>query len=334
VNAFVTGATGFIGYHVASLLKDKGFDVTALVRSGSDITALQSIGVHVKQGDVRDSSAIERAMKGCNLIFHLAADYRLWVPDAAVMYDINVKGTCNVMVAAMKSGVEKVVYTSSVGTLAASIDGKQSTEETPVSFSDMYGHYKRSKFLAEREVYGFVDKGLPVVIVNPSTPVGPMDTKPTPTGRIIVDFLNGRMPAYLDTGLNFADVEDVACGHLLACQYGIVGEKYILGNRNMSLGDFLGLIARITGRKPPLVRLPYLPVLAAAYINELISNVTKRPPLIPLTGVRMARRYMYFDSSKAVRDFKLPQGPIEIAIEKAIAWFSDNGYLVKRKGAL
>jgi dihydroflavonol-4-reductase len=334
LKALVTGATGFIGFHVARYLKDKDVDVTALVRPGSDIVALRTLGADISFGDVRDYSSIEKALKGCSIIFHLAADYRIWVPDPDSMYEINVQGTKNIMAAAMDAGIEKVIYTSSVGTLATSLDGRLVDEETPVSLIDMTGHYKRSKFLAEREVYRFIDKGLPVVIVNPSTPVGAMDTKPTPTGRIIVDFLTGRMPAYLDTGLNFADVEDVACGHWLACLHGRVGEKYILGNRNMSLGDFLGLLAKLTGKRPPAVRLPYLPVLAAAYVNELVSVISKKPPRIPLAGVRMARRYMYFDSSKAVRELKLPQSPIEVALGKAIAWFGDNGYLAKGRIAL
>jgi dihydroflavonol-4-reductase len=249
------------------------------------------------------------------------------------MYSVNVDGTINIMTAAKEAGVEKIIYTSSVGALAASRDGKPSNEESPVALEDMTGHYKRSKFMAEREVNGFIEKGLPVVIVSPSTPVGPMDTRPTPTGKIIVDFLNGKMPAYLDTGLNFVDVEDVACGQWLAAQHGKVGEKYILGNRNMSLGDFLGLLADITGKKRPLVKLPYLPVLAAAYINEAISALTKRPPLIPLTGVKMARKFMYFDCSKAVRELKMPQGPIENALKKAIEWFNENGYILKGRDA-
>jgi dihydroflavonol-4-reductase len=193
----------------------------------------------------------------------------------------------------------------------------------------MVGHYKRSKFIAEQEVVSFIKKGLPAVIVNPSTPIGAYDIKPTPTGKIIVDFLKGRMPAYLDTGLNFVDVEDVADGHWLAARHGRTGEKYILGNRNMGLGEFLGLLAQITGRKPPFARLPYLPVLAAAYANEAISKITRRPPLIPLAGVRMAGKFMYFDCSKAVRELKMPQSPIEGALEKAVRWFMDNHYILE-----
>jgi len=233
--------------------------------------------------------------------------------------------------AALKSGVEKVIYTSTVGVLVVSPDGEPSNEENSAQLGDMTGHYKRSKFIAEREVYRFFEKGVPVVIVNPSTPIGPMDRKPTPTGRMIVDFLENRIPAYLNTGLNFVDVEDVALGHWLASLYGKTGERYILGNRNMSLRDFFQLLANISGRMPPSVRLPYLPVLAAAYVNEAFSRVTKRHPRIPLTGVRMARGYMYYDCTKATRDLHLIQSPVERAVEKAIAWFQDNGYTVLTK---
>jgi dihydroflavonol-4-reductase len=331
VKALVTGAGGFIGFHVTRFLREKGVEVTALVRRGTDMKSLEAIGARICVGDIRDCSAVEKAVNGCSLVFHLAADYRLWVPDPASMYDINVQGTRNVMSAAMDAGVERVVYTSSVGALASSIDGRLANEDTPVRLSDMVGDYKRSKFLAEREVYGYIEKGLPAVIVNPSTPVGPMDIKPTPTGKIIVDFLNGRMPAYLDTGLNFVDVEDVAFGHWMAGMHGRVGEKYILGNKNMSLRDFFGVLADVTGKKPPGVRLPYIPVLVAAHINEVISGITGRPPLIPLAGVRMARRYMYFDCSKAIKELNLPRNPIEDALRKAVAWFGENGYIKKEK---
>jgi dihydroflavonol-4-reductase len=328
VKALVTGATGFIGYHVARLLVDGGFQVRATVRKGSDSRSLASLGVEVVAGDIRDYESLSRALQGCNLLFHLAADYRLWVPDPGTMYETNVQGTKNVMEAALRRGVERVVYTSTVGVLKASLGGRPSNEETPVSLSDMVGDYKKSKFLAEQEVYGFIDKGLPVVIVNPSTPVGPADAKPTPTGKMIVEFLKGRMPAYLDTGLNFVDVEDVAKGHLLAAQAGRVGQRYILGNRNMTLREFLECLGRVSGRRPPRVRLPYLPVLIAAYCDEAISKLLYgRSPVIPLSGVKMAKYFMYFDPSKAVRELGMPQRPVEDAVAKAVAWFMDNGYV-------
>jgi dihydroflavonol-4-reductase len=333
MKVFVTGATGFVGYHVARYLRKLNIEVTALVRPSSEKSYLSAIGADIAEGDVRDYNSILSAMKGCSQIYHLAADYRLWVPDPSTMYAINVEGTKNVMAAAEEAGIEKVIYTSSVGALAASMDGKPSNEDSPVSLKDMIGHYKSSKFMAEMEVYNFIEKGLPVVIVSPSTPVGSMDTRPTPTGKIIVDFLNGKMPAYLDTGMNFVDVEDVAAGHWLAAQHGTIGEKYILGNKNMSLGEFLGLLSAITGKKRLPVKLPYLPVLAAAYVNEAISAITKRPPMIPLTGVKMARKFMYFDCSKAVRELKMPQSPVENALKKAIKWFKENGYVLKGRAA-
>ncbi|MGO9380178.1 MAG: hopanoid-associated sugar epimerase [Dissulfurispiraceae bacterium] len=335
MKVLITGATGFIGSHVARLLREKGLEVIALVREENSASVLKSIDVQTINGDVRDYDSIERAVKGCSQIYHLAADYRLWVPDPEVMYDINVQGTKNIMMAALESGVEKVIYTSTVGVFVASPNGEPSNEESLAQLGDMTGHYKRSKFIAEREVRRFIAKGVPVVIVNPSTPIGTMDRKPTPTGRMIVDFLEDRIPAYLNTGLNFVDVEDVALGHWLASLHGKTGERYILGNRNMSLRDFFQLLASITRRRPPAVRLPYLPVLAAAYINEAFSKVTRRHPRIPLTGVRMARGYMYYDCTKAIRELHLPQSPVEKAVEKAIDWFQDNGYiaLAKMQGA-
>jgi len=328
VRALVTGATGFIGFHVARLLIDRGFEVRATVRGVSDTIALTSLGAEVVAGDVRDYDSLFNALRDCNLLFHLAADYRLWVPDPGTMYEINVQGTKNAMEAALRRGTERVVYTSTVGVLKASIHGDPSNEETPVSLGDMVGDYKKSKFLAEQEVYGFIRKGLPVVIVNPSTPVGPADAKPTPTGRMIVDFLKGHMPAYLDTGLTFVDVEDVAKGHLLAAEAGRAGQRYILGSRNMTLREFFECLALVSGRRPPRVKLPYLPVLIAAYCDEAISKlVSGRRPVIPLSGVKMAKYCMYFDPSKAVRELGMPQSPVEGAVAKSVRWFMENGYV-------
>ncbi len=327
MKVLVTGATGFIGFHVARFLREKDLRVVALVREGSDSSVLKSLDVEASTGDVRDYDSVCRALKGCQQIYHLAADYRLWVPDTEPMYETNVQGTRNIMQAALRLGIERVIYTSTVGTLAASSNGKPSDEDTPAALKEMVGHYKRSKFIAEQEVYQFIQKGVPVIIVNPSTPIGPMDRKPTPTGKIIVDFLNGKIPAYLDTGLNFVDVEDVAIGHWLASRNGRIGQRYILGGKNVTLGEFFVSIARITGQKSPKVRLPYLPVLLAAYLDEALSKwVTKRHPRIPLTGVKMAKKYMFFDCSKAVRELHMPQNPIEGALERAINWFNDNGY--------
>ncbi len=333
MKALVTGATGFVGFHVARVLREKGLDVIALVREGTDSSLLDPLGIKTARGDVRDLDSVCEALRGCRHVYHLAADYRLWVPDSRIMYEINVQGTKNVMEAALRLRAEKVIYTSTVGALSASRNGRPSNEETPADIKEMVGHYKRSKFLAEKEVCGFIGRGLPVVIVSPSTPIGPMDRKPTPTGKMIVDFMNGKIPAYLDTGLNFVDVEDVAVGHWLASLQGRIGERYILGNRNLTLREFFETLGRLTGRKPPKVRLPYFPVLLAAYADEAISRLTSRHPRIPLTGVKMARKYMYFDCSKAVKELQIPQSPVEEAMRRAIEWFEKNGYIegVRRK---
>lgn len=327
----MTGATGFIGYHVAKALRGKGFDVCALVRNGSDTAFLAALDVEPAPGDIRDYGAVLKAMKGCDQVYHVAADYRLWVPDPETMYAINVQGTVNVMRGALESNVSKVVYTSTVGILAPAAGGKQGSEETPARFQDLAGHYKRSKFLAEQEVRKFIARDLPVVIVKPTAPIGAMDRKPTPTGKIIVDFLNGKMPAYMDTGLNFVDVEDVAEAHVLASESGVVGESYILGNENITLKQFLYLLARLTGRKPPRWKLPYAPVLCIALIDQAFSRLCGgKAPAIPLDGVRMARRYMFFDCSKAVEKLGMAQNPVESAAQKAIEWFGRNGYTPPR----
>ncbi len=334
MKALVTGATGFVGFHVAAKLAGKGYNVRALARDENAGLELSSLGVEVVKGDIRDFGSVLEAARGCEEIYHLAADYRLWVPDPDGMYETNVAGTCNVMRAAREVGAGKVVYTSTVGALAPSKkNGQPSKEDTPVSLRDMIGHYKRSKFLAEREVEKFAQEGLPVVIVNPSTPIGAMDRKPTPTGAMIVSFLNGKVPAYLDTGLNFASVEDVAEGHLLAARQGRVGEKYILGGHNMELRDFYSELSRASGIKAPSVKIPYVPVLIAAYVSEGVSRFLNRktPPAIPLTGVRMAGKYMYYDSTKAQNELGLPRTPITVAVRQAVEWFTGNGYVSARK---
>jgi dihydroflavonol-4-reductase len=326
MKAFVTGATGFIGASlVRELLKD-GATVRALARPGADRRNLAGLPVEVWEGDLLDRQSLELGLAGCNVLFHAAADYRLWTLDPAAMYEVNVGGTRAILEAALRQGVDRVVYTSSVGTLGNPGDGTPGTEETPVSLADMVGHYKKSKFLAEREAEGFLARGLPLVIVNPSTPVGPLDVKPTPTGKIIVDFLNRKMPAYLDTGLNIIDVADCARGHILALHNGRIGEKYILGNENLMLGQIFQLLEQVAGLPAPRVRLPFFPILLAAYLNEAIARVTRREPLIPLTGVQMARKIMFFDSSKAVRELGLPQRQAGEALERAVAWFRAEGY--------
>ncbi|GFO54311.1 dihydroflavonol-4-reductase [Geomonas sp. Red276] len=326
MKAFVTGATGFIGASIVRELLKDGVEVRVLARPGSDRRNLDGLEVEIFEGDLSDQASLTRGLAGCGRLFHAAADYRLWTKNPASMYDANVGGTTRILTAALEAGVEKVVYTSSVGTLGNPGDGTPGTESTPVDFGQMVGDYKKSKFLAERAAEGLIENGLPLVIVNPSTPVGPMDIKPTPTGKIIVDFLNGKMPAYLDTGLNLIDVETCARGHLLAAEKGRIGEKYILGNENLTLARIFTLLSEITGLKAPKVRLPYYPILAAAYVNEAISAVTGKEPLIPLAGVQMAKKFMYFDPSKAVAELGLPLTPIKGSLERAVDWFRSHGY--------
>lgn len=326
MKAFVTGATGFIGASIVRELLKDGHQVKVLVRNGSDTTNLNGLKVEVMQGDLHDQHHLEQGMTGHDWLFHAAADYRLWCPKPEAMYHANVNGTCTILQAALEAGVKRVVYTSSVGTLGNPGDGTPGTEETPVSLHDMVGHYKKSKFLAEEKAEKFVDKGLDLIIVNPSTPVGPFDIKPTPTGKIIVDFLNRKMPAYLDTGLNLIAVEDCARGHLLAAEKGRTGQKYILGNRNLTLREIFVLLEQLTNLSAPKVRLPYTPILLAAYLNEALSRLTGKEPLIPLAGVQMAKKFMFFDASKAVRELGLPQTPVEEALQRAIDWFRSNGF--------
>ncbi len=330
--ALVTGAAGFIGGCLASLLVEQGWTVRALTRreiAGAPRSALEEVTQDALEwvvGDVRSLDRTMEIMEGCDAVFHVAADYRLWARNPEEIYESNVGGTENVLEAALRLGVRRVVHTSSVGALGLHPDGLPADETTPVRIEDMVGHYKRSKFLAERKAESYAARGLPVVIVNPSTPVGPGDLKPTPTGKIIVDFLNGKMPAYVDTGLNLVHVRDVAWGHLLAFERGKIGEKYILGNRNMTLSEIFQALEAVSGVPAPRVRLPHLPVLALAYINAAISMVTGREPMVPLEGVRMAHRRMFFDASKAVRELGLPQTPVEDALAEAVTWYRNNGY--------
>lgn len=326
MKVFVTGATGFLGASIVRELLKDGRDVRVLVRAGSDTSNLKGLDVELWTGDLRDSDSLKAGLHGCDTLYHAAADYRLWTRTPQEMYRINVDGTAAILEAALQNSLSRVIYTSSVGTLGNPGDGTPGREDTPVTLNDMVGHYKKSKFLAEREAEKFIVRGLPLVIVNPSTPIGPFDIKPTPTGKIIVDFLNRKMPAYLDTGLNIIAVEDCARGHILAGEKGRIGQKYILGNANLTMQQIFGMLEEITGLSAPRVRLPYTPILLAAYVNEAIASITGKAPLIPLTGVQMAAKFMFFDPSKAVKELGLPQTSAKEALKRAVEWFRQNGY--------
>jgi len=282
------------------------------------------LAVECVTGDLRDAASLERAMAGCGLVFHVAADYRLWAADAGEMYRSNVDGTRNVMQAAKKAGVERVVYTSTVGCIGIP-PGGIGDEDQPVSLADMAGDYKRSKFLAEQAALEFARAGLPVVIVNPTAPVGDHDVKPTPTGQIVLDFLNGDMPAFIDTGLNVVDVRDAAAGHLLACERGRAGERYILGSENLTLAQILGELAAISGRQAPKVRLPYVVAYCAGACSTAWASLTGRPPRVALDAVRMARKKMWVTHEKARRELGFQPGPARVALQRAVEWFSGPG---------
>ena len=326
MKALLTGATGFVGGAVARALVESGIDVRVLARAGADLQNLQGLPVERVEGDLRDPASLRKALTGCRQLYHVAAHYALWAKDPAIFYDVNVTGTKNLLEAARDAGTERIVYCSTIGAIGLPPGGGLGTEETPVSLEQMAGHYKRSKYLAEQEVLKLAKAGLPVVIVNPSAPVGAGDVKPTPTGQIIVDFMKGRMPAYIETGMNIVDVDDVAAGHLLAMQKGRIGERYILGNKNLMLREVFEILSRLTGVKTPSIKLPRLAILPLAYLNQWLSNMTGQSPRIPLEGVKMAKYKMHYDCSKAIRELSIPQTPPEVAMEKAVRWFRDHGY--------
>ena len=327
MKALVTGATGFVGAAVARALLDARWQVRALARKGSDRRNLQGLNVEVCEGDLNDADSLLRAVQGCEALFHVAADYRLGAPDPAQLYRANVEGTRNILDAARRAAVQRVVYTSSVATIGIPADGTPGDEQTPNSLENMIGHYKRSKYLAEEVAREAASAGLSVVIVSPSTPVGPGDVKPTPTGQLVLDAAAGRMPAYVDTGLNIVHVDDVANGHLLAYERGKAGERYILGGQDMSLREILGVIAALVGRPPPRLRLPYGVVLPIAYLAEGMAKISRRSGRITLEGVRMSRKRMYFSSAKAARDLGYSARPAPQAFEDAIRWFRGQGLL-------
>ncbi len=328
MKTLVTGATGFLGSHVARALLARGEDVRVLVRPSSDLRALEGLAAERVQGDLRDRASLDRAMHDVRRVYHVAADYRLWARDPREIHESNVTGTRNLLDSARSAGVEKFIYTSTVATVAVPREGTLPNEETQSSVGEMIGEYKRSKFEAEQVALQAAEAGQPVVIVNPTTPVGPGDWKPTPTGKIIVDFLNGRMPGYVDTGLNFVPVEDCAHGHLLAAEKGRVGQRYILGGRNLTLKQMLDMLAAASGRLAPRWKFPHVLAYAAGFVDSGVSRLLGREPQIPLDGVRMARHKMFVDSSKAERELGFAPGPVEAAIERAAAWYEANGYVV------
>ncbi len=327
MKALVTGATGFVGAAVVRALIKTGVEVRVLARRDSDFSNLQQFKIDGVYGDLRDKDSLRKALAGCGQLYHVAAHYALWARNPAIFYDVNVTGTKNLLEAARDVSTERIVYCSTIGAIGLPPGGGLGTEETPVSLEQMAGHYKRSKYLAEQEVLKLAKQGLPVVIVNPSAPVGEGDVKPTPTGQMIVEFMKGRMPAYIETGMNIVDVDDVAAGHLLAMQKGRIGERYILGTKNLMLRDIFEILSRLTGVKMPSVKLPRELVLPLAYLNLAFSWVTGIPPRIPLEGVKMAKYKMHYDCSKAIRELGIPQTPPDVALEKAVRWFRDHKYV-------
>lgn len=319
----VTGASGFVGWHVARMLLEQGAIVHALVRPGSSVPGLP---VRIFEGDLRDARTVQQAILGCSAVFHVAADYRLWARDANEMFETNVRGTSQLLELASIEQVRRFVYTSTVGCIGIPRDGV-GDETTPVDLKDMVGPYKQSKYLAEEVVLRLAKQGFPAVIVNPTAPVGTRDAKPTPTGKLIVDFLKGKMPAYIDTGLNIVDVEDVAKGHLLACEYGTPGERYILGGENLTMREILEDLAEISGRPAPRTQIPYPVALGFARLSTAWAALTGKPPRAPIDGVRMAKKKMFVSSAKAERELGYRPRTAREALTNAVRWYRENGYV-------
>ena len=328
MRAFITGATGFIGGNLVRLLLEEGHTVRCLARKGSDRRNLAGLPAELIEGDLDDRGQLKDALEGCDAVFHVAALYSLWAREREAIYRANVAGTENLLAAARAAGVKRFVHTSSVAAIGVPAPGTLGDERLETSLPELVGDYKKSKYLAERAARAAARDGLDVVIVNPSTPVGARDVKPTPTGEIILRFLQGRMPAYVHTGLNLIDVEDVARGHLLAWERGRTGERYILGNRNVTLREMLEMLAAIAGRPAPRIAIPHAIPLAVAFVDEMIlARFFGKRPQVSFSSVQMSRKSMYYDASKAVRELGLPQRPIERALEKAVDWFERHGYV-------
>jgi dihydroflavonol-4-reductase len=328
MTTLVTGAAGFLGSHVTRQLVARGEEVRVLLRASSTNRAIADLSLEYVTGDLRDPASLDRAMKGIKRVFHVAADYRLWARRSREIYDSNVGGTKNLLEAAKRAGVEQLIYTSTVATIA--VDRPQlPSESTEAKLEEMVGHYKRSKWMAEREVLNAAKSGLPVIVAMPTTPVGPWDWKPTPTGKIILDFLNGKMPGYVETGLNFVGVEECAAGHLLVSEKGKIGERYLLGGENLTLKAMLDILARITGLRAPSLKIPHGLALGVAYANTVFSRLLGREPGIPIEGVKIARHMMFVDSTRAQRELGFHPGPVAAALERAVRWYEANGYIAK-----
>ena len=334
MKVMVTGATGFIGGNLARELWRRGDDVRALVRPGSNRLTIENTGIVPIEGDILDRQSVDRAVQGCEAVFHVAAAYTFWSRDPAGISRTNVAGTLNVLEAARQAGVSRTVYTSTVGTVALVKDGL-GDEDTPLDPKSLHGHYKRSKLQAEREALALAAAGMPLVVVNPTAPVGPWDVKPTPTGKMVLDFLRRKIPAYLKTGMNVVDVADVVEGHILALEKGKSGERYILGNRNVSLKEIFDILSSLTGLPAPRIRAPYWLVVGVGYADRFLEGtLLRREPAIPVEGVLASKTPAYVSCEKAVRELGQPQRPIEDALKQAIDWFTDNGYVDGKKRAV
>jgi dihydroflavonol-4-reductase len=330
MTTLVTGAAGFLGSHVTRQLVARGETVRVLMRASSTNRAIADLPLEYVTGDLRDAASLDRAMTDVKRVFHVAADYRLWAKRSQDIYDSNVGGTKNLIEAAKRAGVEQLIYTSTVATLA--VDRPElPNERTDARLEEMVGHYKRSKWLAEKEALSAAKAGLPVIVAMPTTPVGPWDWKPTPTGKIILDFLNGKMPGYVETGLNFVGVEECAAGHLLVAEKGKVGERYLLGGENLTLKGMLDILAKLTGLPTPSLKIPHGLALGVAYFESGFSRLLGREPQIPVEGVRIAQHMMFVDTSRAQRELGFQPGPVAAALDRAVRWYEANGYVSKRR---
>ena len=332
MRVLVTGATGFIGGNLARALWSRGYEVRALVRPGSNTLTIDDTNIEPVRGDILDPESVHRAVQGCQVVFHCAAAYTFWARDPRSIYQTNIDGTAVVLEAARQAGVSRVVYTSTVSTIGLPPQGL-GTEDVEIGPRHLVGNYKKSKFAAEQLALKLAAEGLPVVVVNPTAPVGPWDIKPTPTGKMVLDFLRGRIPAYLNTGMNLVDVEDIAAGHILAMENGRPGQRYLLGNRNATLKEIFAMLQGLTGRRAPRWRAPFWLAIGAGYVDQLVEGrLLRREPRIPLEGLKVSTTPMYVSCQKAITELGLPQSPVEAALERAVRWFTDYGYTRHRKG--